>query len=288
MVALASGFTASFQPGIPLYLTTVPGVDILRCGSYLIELDAGTATNSFILGNATKGLLGGATYLVGGSPGWKDVSAYVQVGNISRGRRNPFQQESGEPSICTLILQNNSFWFSVLNTSSPYWNTSTNRLGFERGVGIRISRENEYLFVGVITDLKQDVEIRNFSTVTISASDKLFQLNNVKVPDQTVIVERSDQRIEKLLTSVGAFSGIRDLAVGAANLGLAPVDVGASMLDQINRVNNSERGRIFVSRTGRLTMHKRVDRELTATVATLTDVVTDSNVRFMSFEIANN
>lgn len=259
---------------------------IPNCGNYLVELDKGTSTNGFILDSAVAGLLDSPYYRLDGQPDFQDVSTYVQRTNISRGRKNPFSEQSGEPSTCSITLNNNNFYFSVVNTASPYWNSITNRLGFELGTGVRVSRNGVYLFVGFITSLKQNVEMPNHSTVVISASDELFKANNVKLGAQTIVAERSDQRITKILDSVNLFVGNRALDTGVANLGTAPMDVGASVIDYLARINNSEQGRIFINKSGVFTMQSRVGRKLGNTVATLSD--TGSNVKYQSFEIVNN
>lgn len=261
---------------------------IPNCGNYLVELDMGTRTNAFILDSAVAGLLDNPLYVLDGTPNFQDVSIYAQRTNIMRGRKNPFSEQSGAPSTCTITLNNNNFYFSVVNTASPYWNATTDRLGFELGTGVRISREGEYLFVGFITSFKQNLEMPNNSTVTVSASDELFRANNTKIAAQAVVAERSDQRIAKVLDSAGLFVGRRDLEVGVANLGTAPIDVGASVVDYLQRVNNSEQGRIVVSRSGDLLFHSRVGRELANNVAILSDVQPVVDVPYLSFEIASN
>ena len=245
----------------------------------------GTRTNAFILDSAVAGLLDSTLYVLDGTPNFQDVSVYAQRTTIMRGRKNPFQEQSGSPSTCTITLNNNNFYFSVVNTASPYWNATTGRLGFELGTGVRISREGEYLFVGFITSFKQNVDMPNNSTVTVSASDELFRANNAKVIDQTVVAERSDQRIAQILTNANLFVGRRNLEVGVANLGTAPVDVGASVVDYIGRVNNCEGGRIVVSRSGNLLFHSRVGRELVNNIAILSDVQPVVDVPYQSFDI---
>lgn len=257
---------------------------IPNCGSYTVELDVGTLTNRFRIGDPVAGVIGNSLYPIGGTPDYRDVTEHVTRLSISRGRKNRYQEKSCKPGTARIVLENNNYYFSILNTASPYWNSTTGRLGFELGTGVKISREGQFLFVGSITSLTQSAERPKDSTVTINASDDLFKANNVKVPTQTVVAERSDERITKLLDSTGMFGGTRSLAIGVANLGLAPMDVGASLVEMLSRVNDSEQGRIFVSRSGVLTFQKRIDREPRNSRATLTDSSKDG---YQTFEIVS-
>jgi len=258
---------------------------IPNCGSYTVELDVGTTTNIFIVGDAVAGVVGGL-YAVQGSPDYRDVTQFVRNCDWLRGRRNRFQEQSGTPGVARIELNNNGYQFSIVNTASPYWNATTNRLGFEVGTGVRISREGAQLFTGSITNLKQLAERPFDSTVTISASDDLFKANNTKIPAITYVAQRSDERIVALVDSVAKFpTSLRALGAGIANLGLAPIPVGTSLKEALLIVNNSEQGRVFISRSGVLTFQKRIGRELRAPIATLTDTSKDG---YQTFEIMNN
>lgn len=259
---------------------------ILHCGSYTVEMDVGTSTNKFILDDLTAGVLDGVLYVLDGTPDWRDVTGYVMDTQIERGRKSPFQEESGAPATCRLLIKNDNFHFSAFNTASPYWNSTTNRLGFEKGTGVRVSREGQYLFYGSITSLPETIMKPKRSSVTVNASDDLFKANNVNVPAQAVVAERSDQRLIKVLDSVNMFAGIRDIDVGLGNLGTAPIDGSATLLDYLGRINNSERGRIFISRSGRFTMHKRIGYIQSNIIAVLSD--DGVNIGYEDFEMANN
>lgn len=258
---------------------------IPHCGEYTVELDVGTSTNTFVVGDVVAGVVGGL-YAVGGTPDYRDVTEFVRNCDWLRGRRNRFQEQSGTPGNARIELNNNGYQFSIVNTASPYWNATTNRLGFEVGTGVKISREGARLFTGSITSLKQSAERPADSTVTISASDDLFKANNAKLPEIVYVAQRSDERIVTLVDSAGMFTpALRNLDVGVANLGRAPIPAGTSLQQALAIVNNSEQGRVFISRSGVLTFHKRIGREPRAPLATLTDTSKDG---YQTFEIVNN
>lgn len=259
---------------------------VQNCGSYLIEMDVGTLTNRFILDDPVAGVLDSTLYFLDGSPDFRDISTSVMDCDIERGRKNPFNEESATPGTCNLVINNNNFHFSVMNTASPYWNATTNRLGFEKGTGVRVSREGEYLFWGSITSMPQRMMLPKLSTVTVQASDDLFKANNVKIPAQVTVAERTDQRITKVLDGAGMFPANRTLDVGVGNLGTAPIDGNTSVRDYLGRINASEAGRVFVSRSGRLTMQKRIGAIQVNLALTVSD--NGTNVGYTHFEIANN
>jgi hypothetical protein len=117
----------------------------------------------------------------------------------------------------------------------------------------------------------------------------LFTLNNTKVVSETVITERSDVRIGKVLSSAGAFtqSGQRNLEVGIANLGTAPIDDSSSVMEYLMRINTSEQGRIFISADGVFNFDRRLIGEYQAINAVLSDNG-GTAIKYTNFEIVNN
>jgi len=260
---------------------------ILDCGSYLVELDAGTQNNGFTLDSASKGVLGGVNYVLGGVAEFFDVTANVFSVNIFRGRRD--WDGKIEPGQCTLQLFDPLGYFTVTNSASPYWNVARGRLGFEPTRRMRVSRDGWYLFVGQIVDYSQQVTIQNQSIITISGSDDLLSLNNKVLLAHTPVAQKSGARVGAVLSraEVGLFAGVgeRSLAVGEANLGAAPVEAGVSVKDYLDRVNNSEYGRIFMSRSGVLNFDSRVGRELDGVDVAFTHAE-GTGIPFNAFEIA--
>jgi len=263
-------------------------VVIPNCGTYKVEMDYGATTNAFVLDNPVAGVLDQTVYLLEGSTDFQDVTAFVKQVSINRGRQNRFRDATGQPSTATIQIEDSDYRFSMVNTGSPYWNTAKGRLGFELNSGVRISRNGTYLFTGVITQYSQSIENPNRSVVTVNCSDALFSLNNRKVPLFTTVAQRSDQRIDKVFDEAGLFTkpGQRDLEVGVANLGTAPIDQSASVLDYLQRINNSEQGRIFIKGDGSFAFDRRLVGELQDLDAVLSDAA-GTAIRYSSFEIVN-
>jgi hypothetical protein len=263
-------------------------VVIPNCGTYKVELDYGSTTNAFLLDDPVAGVLDQSVYVLEGSTDFQDVTVFVKQVSINRGRQNRFRDPTGQPSTAVLQIEDLDYRFSLVNEGSPYWNTAKGRLGFELNSGVRISRNGTYLFTGIITQYDQRIENPNRSLVTINCSDALFSLNNRKVPLFTTVAQRSDQRIETLFNEASLFTkpGQRDLEVGVANLGTAPIDQSASVLDYLQRINNSEQGRIFVKGDGSFGFDRRLVGELQDLDAVLSDAG-GTAVPYSSFEIVN-
>jgi hypothetical protein len=213
----------------------------------------------------------------------------VKQVSINRGRQNRFRDPTGQPSTAVIQIEDSDYSFSLVNEGSPYWNTAKDRLGFELNSGVRISRDGEYIFTGIITQYSQQIENPNRSLVTINCSDALFGLNNTKIAEGAVTPERSDVRVNKVLTSVGAFSrpGQRVLEAGIAKLGSAPIDGSSSVLEYILRVHNSEQGRVWVDGAGNFHFDRRLVGELEDIDGYLSDAG-GTAIPYTTFDIVSN
>jgi len=264
-------------------------VVVPNCGTYMVEMDYGATTNAFIVGDAVKGVIGSTTYVIEGTPLYVDVTSYVKSVSINRGRQNRYRDATGQPGSATIVLEDRDWYFSLVNTGSPYYNSTQGRLGFELNTNVRISRNGTYLFTGIISQYNQSIEKPNRSLVTVTCSDKLYSLNNIKTPAFTPTVQYAGARINTLLDNAGLFtrSGDRDIDTGIAKLGTAPVDESASVLEYLQRINNSEQGRIFIEANGQLAFDQRLTGQYQAIEATLADTG-GTAIPFTEFDIVSN
>jgi hypothetical protein len=264
-------------------------VSIPNCGTYTVELDFGSTTNAFLLDSALAGVLDSTEYFLDGTTDFQDVTEYVKQVSINRGRQNKFRDPTGQASTAVLQIEDTDFFFSLVNEGSPYWNVTKDRLGFELNSAVRISRDGVFLFTGIITQYSQHIENPNRSIVTINCSDALFRLNNTKISATTVTPERSDVRVEKVLSAVGAFSrpGQRVLEPGIAKLGSAPIDDSSSVLEYLLRVHNSEQGRIWVDGAGNFHFDRRLVGDLQDIDGFFSDVA-GTAIPYITFDIVSN
>jgi len=264
-------------------------VVVPNCGTYMVEMDYGATTNAFRLDSSTAGVLNSTTYVLDGTPLYVDVTTYVKSVSINRGRQNRYRDATGQPGSATIILEDRDWYFSLVNTASPYYNSTQGRLGFELNSNIRISRNGTYLFVGIISQYQQSIEKPNRSIVTVTCSDKLYSLNNIKTPAFTPTVQYAGARINTVLTNAGLFTTTsdRDIATGLAKLGTAPIDESASVLEYLQRINNSEQGRIFIKANGAFAFDQRLTGDYKAIEATLADTG-GTAIPFTEFDIVSN
>lgn len=261
--------------------TTIP-----NCGTYIIEAYATGAppANAFTLDYSaldSTAVLGGAT--------WYDISAYIQAVSITRGRRNVFREPSCNPGNASFKIYDPNFYFSVVNTASPYYNTTDGRLSIGVATPVRISRNSEYLFVGQITTYDQNIVQPNYATVNVTCSDAIQTFNNIKLDALTTAAQTSGARISTVLDAAGVLTGAgeRNIATGVANIGAVPIEQGAALQDYLLRIQNCEYGRMFMSRSGAFTAQARVQAEVTNPLITLSDNGS-SGIDYDTFDIVNS
>jgi hypothetical protein len=257
--------------------TTIP-----NCGTYIIEAYALAAppSNVFVLDTSTLD----ASFVLGGAT-WYDISQYIQSVQIMRGRQNPFREPSCNPGTASFRIYDPNFYFSVVNTASPYYNSTDGRLSIGVSTPVRISRNGEYLFVGQITTYDQNIQQPNYSTVNVTCSDSIQTFNNIKLVGQTTTAQKYGDRINTVLNSAGV-TVPRDVSTGVSNIGAVPIEDGASLQDYLLRLQNCEYGRMFMSRGGVFTAQSRVLPEVILPVATLSD--TGTGIEYDTFDIANS
>lgn len=258
---------------------------IPNCGTYLVEAYAvgQYPANVFTLDYSALD----STAVLGGTV-WYDISQYIQNVSIFRGRRNVFSENSVLPGRASFRIYDQNFYFSVVNTASPYYNTTDGRLSIGVATPIRISRNGEYLFVGQITTYDQNILQPNYATVDVTCSDGLQATNKIKLPATTTVQQSYGDRITTVLDVANLFKGAgeRNIATGVSTIAAKPIEEAAGLRDYLLRLQLCEQGRMFVSRSGAFTAQSRVLPEITNPLVTLSD--TGTNVPYQTFDIANS
>jgi hypothetical protein len=258
---------------------------IPNCGTYTIEAFAlgANPVNAFILDSSaldSTAVLAGAV--------WYDISQYIQNVQITRGRRNVFREASVNAGTASFRIYDPNFYFSVVNTASPYYNTTDARLSIGVSTPVRISRNGEYLFYGQITTYDQNVLQPNYSTVNVTCSDEIQRLNNIKLNAQTTTVQSTGARINTVLDAVGVLTGAgqRNIATGVANMKAKDIEQSCAVTEYLLRVQNCEWGRMFISRSGVFTAQPRVQAEITNPLVTFSD--NGTGIEYDTFDIENS
>jgi hypothetical protein len=230
-------------------------------GNYKVELDAGFFIDTFVLGDSE---LGGDDTL-GGSISFFDVTPFVVSVQIKRGRDS--QDAQFGAGTCTIVIddllgQDN---FNVANSASPYWNVDRGRLGFEPRRKVRISRDGEFLFNGIIMAYDTEFSMDDHNMVTIRCADAFVSLTTTTIFPFTPPAEKSGARVDRIL-GLPEVSFPNDPApiieTGVANLSSVAV-TAQTPLAYINRIiESAEQGRCYINRSGQFVFEARTPKAI--------------------------
>lgn len=230
-----------------------------------VFIELGFPVEPFTLDSATLGVLD--TNFIDGTLIGDDVAEFVQNISISRGRSDQLQTFNAGTASITLL--NNDRRFDPINSSSPYWNPTTNTSGVTPRRKVTIISNGVTIFVGRITDIDvvysphQTVSTYDNSTVTFSVADDFVLLANTSTSAViTPTAQLSGARVTAILDLPEVnFPTTRSIATGVATLGGgATYDIGVdtNILSYLQTVALSEQGYFFVARTGVITFTDRV------------------------------
>lgn len=220
-------------------------------GTYLVELDAGFYQDIFTLDDNDLGILD--EDFLEGSTTFFDVTEYVTGVSIKRGRSS--QDAQFGAGTCSITIDDliGQDKFSVANSASPYWNVDRGRLGFEPRRAVRISRNAEYLFVGLIIHYNTEFSIDNHNMVTIECVDAFLNLTTTSINDLTPPAELSGARVDRILglPEVGFPSTPAPvIAAGVANLSSIPISTQTPLAYFNSLIQDAEQGRMYIDRNG--------------------------------------
>jgi hypothetical protein len=116
------------------------------------------------------------------------------------------------------------------------------------------TEETGSVFTGYIDDWDLTYEVGGNNTATIKASDGFNLLANQTIPDQTMPIEPTGQRINRLINSEQILwpDNARNIDLGVKFLGTDATD-GANALSYLQQIELSELGQLFVAKNGDLT-----------------------------------
>lgn len=232
-------------------------------GTYKVELDAGFYQNVFTLDDDVLGILD--TDYLEGSTTFFDVTQYVIGVSIKRGRSS--QDAQFGAATCNIVIDDllGQDKFSVANSASPYWNVDRGRLGFEPRRQVRISRNNEYLFVGFIVRYNTEFGLDNHNIISIECADAFLNLSTTTINAFTPPAEKSGARVDRIL-GLPEVSFPTDPApiieTGVANLSSLPITVQTPLAYFNNLVETAEQGRFYIDRNGALNWESRTSNLL--------------------------
>jgi hypothetical protein len=256
-------------------------------GNYKVEFDAGFYQDVFTLDDDDLGILD--EDFLDGSTTYFDITPYVVNVQIKRGRTS--QDAQFGAGTCTVIIDDliGQDRFNVANTASPYWNTERGRLGFEPRRKVRISRNGEYLFNGLIQSYDTEFSLDDHNMVTVTCTDATINLTTTVINPFIPPAEKSGARVDRIL-GLPEIQYPTDpapiIAEGVANLAEPENEIQAQTpLAYFNLIiETAEQGRLYIDRNGALVWEARTPKATTESPSILfSDSGTD--IRYQSLEV---
>jgi hypothetical protein len=221
--------------------------------------------NFFILDDPTQGVLDSTGYVLGGGSFFYDVSAYVTQISVNRGKSRALDRyQSG---VVNVQFNNRNRFFDPTFVASPFYGQIVPRRD------VRITANNELVFLGTTEDWNLDYAPNGDSTATVSAADGFAFLAGQTLPAGTNPVELSGARVSRVLNSAGVDwpVGARTIDTGTATLQADEVTPADNALQYLQLIESSEPGELFVGKNGNLVFQDRNKAFPSTAVPLLTD-----------------
>jgi hypothetical protein len=220
--------------------------------------------NFFVLGDATKGVLGNTTYLLAGGTNFYDVSADLETVSISRGKsRSLDRYQSGH---IVVQFNNRNRYFDPTYTESPYFGQIVPRRD------IRVSVNGLVAFVGTIDDWDLQYAPSGESTATASAYDGFNFLAGQTLTSGTFSSQASGARVSAVLADASvAWPFGSTVDTGSATLQGDAVTANDNALQYLQQIESTEPGDLFIGRDGKLIFYDRAKVFPSTSAPVLTD-----------------
>jgi hypothetical protein len=243
---------------------------VIQSGEYLLEIDTGWDSSSFVLDSSVKGILDDPTYPLGPTTDFADVTDGVLDVSISRGRKDIGDQFVPGIMSFTLNDQLANGAFNPFNTDSPTYDPANNEPGIAPMRRVRFYRYNslgvaQSLFQGFIVNYDYQFNLDGNDLVNIQAIDDQYLLSQAFLDEWNVTEQIASARVVALLAlpEVDAFQSVgqQSIETSAITLGGAAaytVPSGSNAQGYLNDIMAAEQGRAFVDRSGRFVFQKRI------------------------------
>ena len=246
---------------------------VIQSGDYLLELDTGFQVDAFVLDDALKGVLNNTDYVLDGTTQYADITEFTTNITYSRGRKKTDYQFGA--GVMSFTMRDETGILGPYDSTSPYYDPNNNQPGLAPMRSIRLSRDGEYLFVGVVTSYYYQFEFAGPNYVQVQCADEFYKLAQTQLDQYNVSSETSGQRITTVLALPEVdYTGPTSIATGTVDLGhdaVYTVPQGTNTLTYLQQINAAEQGRLFVARDGTITFQERIGATLSAPVVSFTD-----------------
>src|SRR6056297_218752 len=227
----------------------------------------------FVLDDDERGRLDNTEYRLGGTI-FFDVTDRVRTISINRGKQRRFA--NFQSSQLQVEFNNHDRAFDPLYPDSPFFGNIIPRRE------IKVSAGDDIQFAGWIDDWDLSYTPDGNSIAGAIASDAFTILAKQTIDSQTPIVERTDQRIAKVLDEVNWADELRDLEEGTINVGTQQIDAATNALSYMQKVTETENGFFFVGKDGSIVFRNRVQ---TPSSADLVIFDKGTNIPYSALEI---
>lgn len=199
--------------------------------------------NWFVLDDATRGLLDGATYVLSGAY-YYDVTQYVTNVAITRGKSRELDRFNA--GAVNVTFDNTNRYFDPTNTASPFYGQIVPRRD------VRISAAGITQFYGLVDDWNLDYNISGASNASLTAFDGFSLLSGQTLTAGTAASQLSGARINAVLNDAGVnwSASARSIDAGGQTLQADVIAANTNAVSYINIIEKSEPGRFFIDKKG--------------------------------------
>jgi hypothetical protein len=215
-----------------------------------IGFDLGDDTPvGFRLDDAVKGVLNNVEFILAGTL-FYDISDRVQ--NVSTRRGKSEALDRIDAGLSSITLNNTDRLFDPLYEEGLYYGQLVPRRE------VRIKANDEPVFFGFIEDFDLNYAPGNRATVRVDIADAFGALANATIDELDPPSELSGARIERVLDlpEVGWPVVLREIDAGNTIMLDTNAD-GASVLEYLQTVTDSEFGTLFISKDGDIVFKER-------------------------------
>ena len=161
--------------------------------------------------------------------------------------------------------------FNPFDDQGPYFDPSNEQPGLAPLRRVILSRENEVLFKGYITNYSYSFELGELDRVLVNCADDFYYLAQTYLAEWNVTEQLSSARVTELLDlpEVNFPALARDISTGTVTLGGAAaytVSNGTSVANYAAQIQQAEQGRIFIDRNGNFTFQPRLGNTIGGSV----------------------
>jgi hypothetical protein len=205
---------------------------------------------SFVLDNATRGLLDSTEFTLGGER-FFDITSRLVAAQIRRGKSQALDRI--DAGVLSVTVDNSDRTFDPLYENGPFFGQLIPRRA------VRVTSNDQPVFIGFIDDFDIQYEPGVQSVVRIDASDALSVLTNAGLEEFTPDSELSGARINAILDrpEIDWPADLREIDAGNSTMLDTDVAEGTAALEYLQLVANSEFGTLFLGKDGKVVFRER-------------------------------